>query len=747
MPNSTNDPLAMLGEEPDIAALSDEFNRALTQRVERFQIEEAERVRYCVWTGQHPDGLVHQELLPEGERAMPYDRAPDTRISFADGTVRLIVGLLKTAFWRARANPRPVHVSRLTTQQVAEWRAVLSWIIHGPLKAKLTKLVEKLAQYTWTFGHAWLHPTWKISNGLKMENLQMDEILSLAAAVPDRESVLAQIPVLIADETLEENAIELFQQLFPSIGKSKARAVIRNLREDGEAEFPRPVPAENSPDLSVLVSRVHVVLPPETTEVQDARMVNVRVFLTESQVEAMANELLPDDSRWKREFCEAVKNTSGLVANGTNTAQTWRDENARLIEIVHSFVKGVDAETGVQCIYCTIWSPHLQDRARQLDGDQLYAKHYLLDYAHLEYPLIESTTEVIGESADDARGVPEVLATVQTEVKRMYDGLAIFTEMSITPPINAPLGASKLPPEFGPLAVLRRNGQQGDWTPVQLTEGAKPEIAFKLIDDKYKRRDEMFAVPNEAVHPAITQILQQGMVGSWLLTWEQCLWQLSVLVYQNFSPEELAQIIGRQPLLDVETLRRQRLTLQFDVRTLDNDWFTQLVAQIIQLLSVDTGGNIDRSKLVQALLSYMDPTLADEVTLDNQGASQAIYEKVRNDIAQIMLGNEAIYVENDPTARMKLQFAQEIVQANPNYVAQLQQNQRTAMLFEKFMANLQQSVVQEANKMVGRIGVTPMNSPGAGGGMNGNGMMGGGQPGMMAGIPGSMAANGEMAMR
>jgi len=73
----------------------------------------------------------------------------------------------------------------------------------------------------------------------------------------------------------------------------------------------------------------------------------------------------------------------------------------------------------------------------------------------------------------------------------------------------------------------------------------------------------------------------------------------------------------------------------------------------------------------------------------------------------MFLGNEPKYVENDPTASSKLQFASQIVASNPNYQSGLQQGGRFAELMQKWAMNLQFSITQEQNKQVGRIGVTP----------------------------------------
>ena len=725
---TVTDPLALVGDTPDILTLHAEYTRAWTQTQQSQSgklsglvgLAAAEDVRYCRWPGQTPDGLKHQNVLPEGKRAMPYDCAPDTRIPFADETINAITDVLVAAFWGARINPKPTHTTRLTMQQVAEWRAVIAWMIHGPLKSRLIKQVDYLAQMAHTFGHAWLHPTWKLRYGLKQMTLNRDELVQQAAASP-QDSIARQLVTILLDPTLEDQAVEVFQQYYPTVSKANARAAVKELREEGDCEFTIAEQQENAPQLDVLLSWVDLITPCETTDIQTARMATVRRFLTEAQIEEMANESLPDEVRWRRDFCDAVKATRGLVSDGSNTQQTNRDENRQLIEIAVTHHKGIDPETGATAIYCTVWSPHLQTGNRS--DTMLYGQHYLLDYAHCQYPLIEYGTEVIGKRADDARGVPEVLQTIQTEVKRQYDGLAIFTELSLTPPLAAPLGMGKLPPEFGPLALMRTNPGQGQWTPIRLTEGADPGVAFKLIEDKKKWRDEYFGLARPDTHPARATARMQRLVNRWLLAWGETLWQLSVLTYQNTPPAELAAIIGRNPLLTADDLMKHRLNLTFDVRGMDNEWVKEMVSQVGNILQTDTGGMVDRSKLTGVLLAYLDPTLAEEVTTDQQGAANAIYEKVRNDVVAIMAGNQPMLVQNDPTAQMKLKFAMEIVQGNPEYMAQLIEahpqtgqpnpnfNPGKAKAFETFIANLKHSYQETVlSKQQGRLGVSDIGS-------------------------------------
>jgi Mg/Co/Ni transporter MgtE len=74
----------------------------------------------------------------------------------------------------------------------------------------------------------------------------------------------------------------------------------------------------------------------------------------------------------------------------------------------------------------------------------------------------------------------------------------------------------------------------------------------------------------------------------------------------------------------------------------------------------------------------------------------------------MILGNEPQYVENDPTAPTKMQYVQDIMSKNPVAQQQSQTNQTFQMIFQNYVKNLQMSIMQQQNKQIGRIGVTPV---------------------------------------
>jgi len=83
-----------------------------------------------------------------------------------------------------------------------------------------------------------------------------------------------------------------------------------------------------------------------------------------------------------------------------------------------------------------------------------------------------------------------------------------------------------------------------------------------------------------------------------------------------------------------------------------------------------------------------------------------LYKDVVNDVGMMMLGNEAQYVENDPSAPTKMQYLQEIMQKNPKAQQAAQSDQIFQILLQNYSKNLQMSIEQQKNKEIGRIGVS-----------------------------------------
>src|SRR6266699_5248300 len=188
---------ATSSSQPDVAALQAEYQYAWNQDPDAStRLARREDIRYNRWPGQSWDGLKHQELLPEGQRALPYDRAPDTRVNLADSIIQDLVDRDYLSFWNARAKAAPIGTSRPSAGQAGELRQVISWMLHGPLRAKLIRDVEFASQVLHEAGWVVLHPTWRKENRMRLQRLTLESILQIAQQAPP-ETVLQELPGLI----------------------------------------------------------------------------------------------------------------------------------------------------------------------------------------------------------------------------------------------------------------------------------------------------------------------------------------------------------------------------------------------------------------------------------------------------------------------------------------------------------------------------------------------------------------------
>jgi hypothetical protein len=132
--------------------------------------------------------------------------------------------------------------------------------------------------------------------------------------------------------------------------------------------------------------------------------------------------------------------------------------------------------------------------------------------------------------------------------------------------------------------------------------------------------------------------------------------------------------------------------------------------QFLQTISqMDAGGAIDKNALTRMMLMAVAPEVANQLIVNQAQASQQMYKDVQNDIANMLLGNEALYTENDPAAQTKMQFVQDVMQKNPKAQAALQQDENFKALFENYVKNIQMSMMQQQNAQIGRLGVNQVN--------------------------------------
>jgi len=728
-------------EGPNVDLLLQEYKQAGVMPNGWYDLAFNEETRRMIWAGQSPDGRKWDENMPEGEPARPWNGCSDTRVPMVDSVANDDTAMLKSAFKKAELRATAMDPDKM--EMATGISGYLHWWVHTRYRKALRLEVELSAQYSREYGFCVAYVGWERELGKRRLAVKIEELTQLVQtlgpewapfvpAIQDPEQVEAAAAMLQAlYATYVQGALEgkgFFEdELSDNVLKlsvTAAKRCVKELRESGETELPMPYVCKNQPCVWVGKPYMEMLAARGTMQLQQARAIFWKRWMTETELEAKRAE------GWNPAWIAKVKNTKGNVSSwagalgatsltgpstktvGNTTYLKITEENNPLIEVVYAFVKKVD-DDGVTGVYQTIFSPHVTN------GDydeELFAKHELLDYAHGRYPFVEFKRENIGRALTDTRSVAEVASTWQNEEKKQRDMLFNRADWDTLPPVGVPkLGGVDYRLGPGGQVPLGKNQKIEAIT----LNAPPPTLALELVKMLRLQKDDYFGQFNAEVHPAKIVAKQENSADDFYTFWGEVLLQMFALQLQ-YNPAEIDKVTG-MPLADqldpFAVLDQFDIGIEFDIKDLNPDYLLEKLDIIHgKILPGDAGGVLDRAALTNLETRWVDPRLAAKVVQDKGAASQKIYRDMVQQVGLMALGQEGEYTENDPTAPMKLQFLQTILQGNPKYLAKLgkiqyqgeQPDERFVELVTNFEKNLLQSKMQEENKTVGRIGVKPV---------------------------------------
>jgi hypothetical protein len=693
--DSQRDKLTFASETPNIGNLRNELERSLYNGGNVARLNSNDDIRLARWTGQSDDGKKYSRLMDEGESVFPFEGASDVRCRLVDQTINELVVLLVSSWQLARLRISGTEANDTTVAGAIQNLA--NWMVSNRLRAELEREAELWAQYSLQFGWSAVHIGWERKLGSRNVTITLPE-LELRAVNGD----------VIAAEAVKElnrtGASDLTSSILAnalSCPEPEAKRIAEELLSAGAATYREQYAVSNAPAVAALKPFDEICFPPETLDLQDARVIFRRTFMTEVEM----RELIETDG-WDAAFVDEAANCAGksswyadpnLVPTTTNVTNTInRADN--LVEIIYAYTRQIN-EDGIPCIYYTVFCPQVRE-------DQ-YAKHDVLDYAHGQYPFIEFRRERLRRSIIESRGIPEIAYTDQMEIKAQHDSIRDRTAFETLPPIKVKkrLGTQNIIQPGGLLPVTTPD----DYTFLSPPQG-NPALAFNLIDRVEARNAAYFGLYHASIPPVKTQTTQQFLVNNWLTAWGRVFKQIVSLSIQYMDGVEIERVAGVPVVLQPQEITATYdFNVSYNIKELDTDYVMEKLKAISSfVVPLDAGGVIDRNKLTQRFIEAISPEAAKDILLDQASASQKMYEGVQNDIAKMMAGMEPQYVENDPAAKSKLQYAQDILSKNPKAQQAAQGDQQFQALLQNYMQNLQMSVSQQENKTIGRFGVTPV---------------------------------------
>lgn len=698
---ASEDKFVFATDKPDIPYFYSEYQRSTQNGGNTANIAENDDIRLARWAGQTDDGKKHSEDRMNGDGAFPFEGASDVRCRLVDKTINEIVAILITTFDRCQIKVRGTEFNDSETAATAN--VLMTWLVEARLRSELRKEAELLAQFGSQYGWSGLHILWEQEQSVRNQKITMDELVQTIqiGLQEDPNSPLKDLPTAIADPSQEDFAASLIQMYLPSLEINDVKRAVKSLRETGVALIPESYISKNQPSVVALKPYDEISFPPETIDIQKARVVFRRTYVTEVELRTMAQQY-----EWSDSFVEQAVNTAGMQSNFNDPnllpaaalINYQVSRNDHLIELVYAYSRLIGKD-GVAGIYQTVFCPQ--------SGHEEYASHELLGGAHNKYPFVIYRRERIRRPIYETRGIPEIAQTDQEEVKAQRDSVRDRTAFTTLPPVLVKKrlsGINKISPGVH-LPVTSADDYKFMPTPT-----GEPTTAFALMDRVEMEHCAYFGLYHPNIMPQKTQTTQQFLVNNWLDVWSEAFAMTFSMMLQYMDAAEIEQITGRSLPQNMSSISNNYdFQVKYDVRELDTQFVIEKLKAITQfVLPLDSAGVIDKNKLVKAAVEAIDPDKAKELIINTATASQMLYKEVQSDIGLMMLGNEANYVENDPSAPSKLQYLQDIMQKNPKAQQSMQADPHFRALMDNFIKNLQMSVMQQQNKQIGRTGVTPV---------------------------------------
>ena len=699
MLNTNTDVLAIASDKPHVGELLSEYNRAMINSSQGNLVTKFDNIRFCRWPGQTDDGKKHSENRSEGDPAWPFEGASDVRARLIDATCNELTALLVGAFQKAEIKAIGVELNDMPVSQIGT--TLLRWIRDCKLPQQLYKEATLGAQYALQYGWSAFFVGWQQNISVRTQEISMEQIMGLAQQSGSQ--VLMELPNLIV--SAPEQAAEIMLTAMPTLKAADAKRMVRELAKTGMTSMDEEYVSKNLPEIVALKPWDEIIFPPETADLQRSRVIFRRTWMSEVELrEKITTEGWNPD--WvERALQQLGKSSSYYNINllPTTTMMVYNGVNyMNMVEIVYCYTKSLDGDA--PAIFYTVICPQAASN-RQSDGDS-WAIHERLDYAHGEYPFVEFRREQIRRAITDTRGIPELATTDQDEIKAQHDSIRDHTAFSTLPPIKVVKRVGAIN-KIGPGVSLPVTNQN-DYTFME-PPAREPTVAFNLIQRVEQQHAAYFGTNNALVSPMTTQMLQQALVNSWLLSWRSVFRQMFSLCCQYMDPQEIQRITGGQLPQNLSEIHNEfDINVRFDVMNMDKEYIAQKVDFLTKIKQMDTGGVLNANRITEMLIQAVAPEMAGELILNQEQASQKMFKDVQNDIGMMLLGNEALYQENDPAAQTKMQFAQQVLQNNPKAQQALQQDENFKALFENYVKSLQMSIMQQQNAQIGRLGVTPM---------------------------------------
>lgn len=707
--------------EPNVQRLLTDYRHAVEDRDssywERMRVNY--ETRYCLWANQSWDGRKWKGT--RGRKPFPWSGASDARVPLADKYVREDVAVLMQ-IW---ANQK-IMVRATRAAQDAGWAnrvtQLLRWQIYEEMEEAEPE-AELLANIMLERGSAALQIWWCKEEQKLRETVEMEQVLRAAeqarqalagGRVGDALELQAILPQLLMDPSREKDVAALLSGVVGeavSLDAPRWSKVVRDLRTQGVAHFPRTVVVKDRPMVRALVWNEDVVIPPECQDLQRSRVLWIREMLTETDLAVRARSY-DYDPNWVDAVVETQRGKNTLdpqerAANRATTLGRGEPDTSQLFEIVTAYERLYD-EDNIPGLYSTVFNPGLRADNSRLAS---YGKHELLDYAHGKFPVEGFSLERRSRLIDDARGYGERAHTWQQGIKRQWDARVDRADVATLPPSYHPTGEE--PDAWGPGVKIPTDmpDKFGYFDP------PAPDAGSREVEETVRKfADEYFGRTVDDQNVVEARAMRQDLARGWLMGWKRAGTQILQLDQQYLPEETWVRVVGDAQGRGLRVSREEiqgpfNLMLKFNAADLDPEYVQSKVELLTKALTFDVGGRLDRDEALLAILELVDPSYAERLIKSPEAATLEQVDDEQTVLTKLMMGI-GVDVKGNEAFALRRQVLEQTIRQSPTIQKLLQVNPDAAELVKGRVQQLDFNIQQKlVNPDIGRrLGSQPMSA-------------------------------------
>jgi len=650
------------------------------------------KARFNVWPGQDASGRKLKSRL--GKEPFPWDEASDAAVPLVDTYINEDVDTLMAALDAARILAVPVESNDAARANTVT--NFVRWMFNQ--MPELDHEAELLANYQLERGCGVLAVFWKREVQLAEQEITVDQLRPEFAAA-------------VADPLREDEAVEIASDVL-DINKTDARKLVVDLRDKGAGKYVKPYICEDRPRFMALCPGEDFFASADTTDLQNARVLFYREFLTRANLED-GNRSYGWDKEWIKivgKTCEGKVSAFSYNAYSYNTKHNYATsekggfsglDTTKLFEVVHAFEKK-PGPNGVPGIFYTVFTPH---QMADIGGKELFAFRELLDYQHGRQPFVSFPRERINRRMDSPRGYGEIAYTMQNQVKTEWDSRADRASIATIPPLMHPVG--RAPSRWGPAVRVPyvRPGECSFADIPKYDPGSKEvELSVRAMADQY------FGRLVEGRDPNYSRMRRQRLVTRWLKSWREAV-QMMFALCQQFMPDDFwFRVVGSAKAQPLRATRQEiqgkfDISLTFNVLNQEPDLLEAKLDLLLKLLQADVNAVVDRTELMSVIFEYLDPNLGERLLQPEENASLREIEDEKTVFSRMMGGQEENVKEQGQAYQLRMRVMKQLLETNPLAQQAYQGNERVRAVMDKRMKQLNFQIQQKTvNPTIGRLG-------------------------------------------